>query len=58
MNRSTVKHLADLLREAMKLEGESEDSVELRKLIESLERRERELARERTKLVKPTLKKP
>jgi len=42
----------------MKLEGESEDSVELRKLIESLERRERELARERTKLVKPTLKKP
>ena len=58
MNRSTVKHLADLLREAMKLEGESEDSVELRKLIESLERREGELARERTKLVKPTLKKP
>jgi hypothetical protein len=52
MQKSTLKHLGDLLREAMRLEDE-EGAKELRQFIEQLERRDRELRRIRTKTAKP-----
>jgi hypothetical protein len=48
MKRSTIKHLGDRLREAMAQEDDK-GSEEIRKLVETLERRERELSRLRTK---------
>lgn len=55
MQRSTLKHLGELLRQAMALENE-EGAKELQQLIEQLERREREQRRKRTKPARPKKK--
>jgi hypothetical protein len=52
MNRSTLKRLGDLLRQEMGLE-DNKASADLRKLVEQLERREKELDRNRVKHGKP-----
>jgi hypothetical protein len=41
MKKSTLKHLGHLLRQAMRVEDDN--GSQLRKLVEQLERREREL---------------